>query len=267
MDWPVRFAQSVNLAIDDNIRMVATRYQNAPIVEALIDITFEPGSDVELSEIEAELTDILVEDYPHKEYREETSIRISKAAPSVEKSRSAIAFIDQSRKNLFQVGRDRFTFNRLAPYQTWDQMQSEASRLWSVFALVMPPARITRVAVRFLNRFEFPVSVMELKDYFRTYPEISTGAPDNATAFFMRLEIPQKDIQSTAILMQSSIPTQAGTVAIMLDIELFKQVDSPQEIIDPWAQLELLRVRKNEYFETSITERTRAIFGERTEIQ
>lgn len=243
-----------------------TRYQNAPIVEALIDITFEPKADVELSGIEERLTDILREEYPNKEYREETLVRLSASAPTVERSHSAVAFIDSSRKNIVQVGRGRFTFNRLAPYQTWGQMQSEASRLWNVYAQLVPPAKIYRVAVRFLNRLEFPVSVMELEHYFRTYPEISNGAQDHATGFFMRLEIPQKDIQSMAILIQSSIPTQAGNVTIMLDIELFQQVELPQAISDPWAQLELLRARKNEYFESSITEQTRALFGERTEI-
>jgi uncharacterized protein (TIGR04255 family) len=51
---------------------------------------------------------------------------------------------------------------------------------------------------------------------------------------------------------------------VVLDLDVFKESEmaSDEEV---WGVLEVLRNRKNEFFEGCITDRTRALFGRREE--
>lgn len=69
------------------------------------------------------------------------------------------------------------------------------------------------------------------------------------------------DINSTLIITQALIPPiKANTVSILLDYDLFNEEVRSCES-DFWSFLDLLRTRKNEIFESSITDRTRRLIS------
>ena len=204
-------------------------YERPPIVEALIDIQIEPQAGSDILEVDKRLTELLP-DYPHKKKTESVKGRFDvdqEPTASVEKSRVGSVFLSTDKKQILQVQLDRFTFSRLAPYRAWEDLKSEANRLWDIFQSVNSSKRIGRVAVRYINRLDFPSGTVEFSDYLKTHPSISTEAPDMASGFFMRLELPQPDINASVVLILTSVPIPAGPVSMILDLDVFTVVDQP----------------------------------------
>ena len=98
--------------------------------------------------------------------------------------------------------------------------------------------------------------------YFRTSPEISPDLPQRLMSFFMQLRIPQDDLETQALINQTAMPPpRDGIVAILLDIDLFRESDLPKDETGLWNLFEKLHVRKNEVFEACITDKTRELFN------
>jgi uncharacterized protein (TIGR04255 family) len=71
----------------------------------------------------------------------------------------------------------------------------------------------------------------------------------------MQLHILQEDLRGMLILNQALVPPPHPNMAsVLLDIDLFREVDVPANEDDLWTFFERLRQRKNEIFEACITE-------------
>ena len=152
--------------------------------------------------------------------------------------------------------------SRLAPYESWEAFRNEARRLWEVYRQTVKPVRIERVALRYVNRLDLPGPRAELKDYLQTSPEIAAGLPQGLDGFFMQLQIPVEDLNSRLFLnLTTCEPPKPGIVAVVLDIDLFRTENLPQEEEALWQLLESMRARKNEFFEACINDRTRELFA------
>ncbi|MBS0627163.1 MAG: TIGR04255 family protein, partial [Verrucomicrobia bacterium] len=53
----------------------------------------------------------------------------------------------------------------MAPYDCWEKFIEEARNTLSIFLKESSLKNIIRTAVRFINRFDFPGSSVELSDY------------------------------------------------------------------------------------------------------
>ena len=121
--------------------------------------------------------------------------------------------------------------------------------------------RVERIAVRYVNRLNVPGPRVELKDYLRTGPEVAGELPQSLDRFFMQLQLAVEDIRSRLLLNETIIdPPSPGVVAVVLDIDLFRSEDLPQEEEGIWQLIETMRLRKNEFFEACITDRARELF-------
>jgi uncharacterized protein (TIGR04255 family) len=52
---------------------------------------------------------------------------------------------------------------------------------------------ITRLVVRYINKIDIPLPVGDLKEYLRTFPEVSSDLPQGLSGYFLQLQIPQED--------------------------------------------------------------------------
>jgi uncharacterized protein (TIGR04255 family) len=250
----------------DNITV--SHYDHAPITEALIDIQFKgpavsPDELVALQEQEAAY-------FPEKKPTYVASLKLDQRAGEMPAfgeqtaSQTGWAFIADDKLRVWQISPGAFTFSRLAPYQSWEPFRDEARRLWDLTRTVLKPETFTRIALRYINRIELPLPFADFKEYLLTVPEVAPTLPQALSNFFMQLQIPQVDIQAMLILNQQLLPhvlqaAQPMIVPVLLDIDLFKETDLPQNEEGVWNLLEQLHSKKNETFEGCITDKTRAI--------
>ena len=241
-------------------------YAHAPITEALIDIQvdlpagFDPG---QLEEFHASIAS----QYPVKnkgfDVQMQAEFSPSQAGPAkTTQTLRGFAFVSADGRQVVQVRRDGFTFSRLAPYETWEDLRTEARRLWELYRSAVKPIQMTRVAVRYINQINIPLPMRDFADYLRTIPQVSPGLEQGLATFFMRLEQPQDDIGAYLVLTEAMMPTTATNVCpVVLDIDVFGRDLKLTDDKEAWDFLELLRNRKNDVFEGCITDATRRLIS------
>ncbi len=238
-------------------------YPNAPITEALIDLRVELPKRTTVADLEK----VHAEEksaYPIKKNRNLVIGQMQfgqQVAAAASSKHIGFLFTSKDEKQIFQARLDGFTMSRLAPYESWDVFCKEARRLWDRYRSVAEPKKLVRLAVRYINRLDLPLPVPDLKEYLRTVPEISPDLPQDLSGYFLHLRIPMGDIKSTLLVNQTIIePNGPNVVSVVLDNDICRDADVPQNEDAVWSFFEELRVRKNEVFESSITDRTRELF-------
>ena len=237
-------------------------YSKAPLTEAVLDIRVELPSEITLQK----LRDIQVgeeENYPRREDSIIVVGQVSMGAQvgaSAKQTPNGYRFVSQDNRQIFQARTDGFTFNRLAPYETWESFRDEARRLWEIYRPIANPKNISRLALRYINRLDLPLPLKDFKDYLRTFPEISSDMSQGLSGYFMQLQLPQPDLEAMLHLNQTLIPPPTPNfVSVVLDLDLFCKDNVPSEDQEIWKRFEILRTRKNEVFEACITNKTRRL--------
>jgi len=243
---------------------IRRHYDNAPITEAVIDIRVDLRSDFPVETLLG-IRDQIKAEYPTSQDVMVLKANIQFQSEGIVKSgqsKLGFSFRSLDGKQLLQARTNGFTFSRLHPYENWDSLRNEARKLWEVYRGVANPIRAIRVAVRYINRIDIPLPSAELRDYLRTFPEVSPELPQNISGYMMQLLIPMKEIGATLSLIEASVPAPGPDItSINLDIDLFKEsttdFDSEEKV---WGFIEQLRAKKNEIFEKCITDRARDLF-------
>jgi uncharacterized protein (TIGR04255 family) len=247
---------------------VPIQYENAPITEALIDIRVDLPASVTLGDIER-LHDQLASRYPAKVKRVYLQSMLTtgvEPALATTQTQTGFAFHTSDNTQICQFRKDGFSFSRLRPYGNWTELRNEARRLWEIYRAALLPEKITRVAVRYINQIDIPAAQVDYKDYFRTTPEVSPDLPQGLSGFFMQLHFPQPEFQGLLVLTQTALqPARPDTHSIILDLDAFREQPELASDDQVWLLLEDLRKSKNVFFEGSITDKTRELFGPKKE--
>lgn len=244
------------------------RYSRAPITEAIIDfrVTFPEGLSVDTI---AAIHPYIIDNFPTVEpfYKGVGSITYEPGSLlKVDTLEQQNGFWFRSEDNLqtLQATLEGFTFNRLAPYRSWEEFSGEAKTLWAIYKKICEPTHVTRAAVRYINQINIPIAELtELKDYLKTVPEVASNLPQHALqSFFMQLQIPQQDLKCMLVINEAiAPPMNPEVVTVIFDLDLFRQQIWESNDEEIWSFLDKLRERKNEVFEASITDRTKELIS------
>ncbi len=243
----------------------ARHYPKAPITEAIIDLRVEFAEDIDAATLKR-VGDSVLADYPQQEELFEATGQFDVrpgigTSTSVHQHSAGYKASSADKKQILQSRRNGFTFSRLAPYDRWETFRNEARRLWKVYRETTAPSLISRLALRYVNRIDIPYQNVDLKDYFRTSPEIAPELPQELAGFFMQLQLPCPELNAYALLNQTTVPpAREGVVSVVLDVDLFRTQEPPQDEQAVWDYFETLHRGKNEVFEACITDSTRKLF-------
>ncbi|NOQ80512.1 MAG: TIGR04255 family protein [Gammaproteobacteria bacterium] len=237
----------------------------APIKEALIDIQVVLSNDVTIDNLD-KLADEIKNEYPKKEDLARGNFNIhvdesQKISTSAEHNRIGIRLTSSDGLQIVQFRLNGFTFSRLEPYESWNQMEQEAKRLCNIYFDVVKPIEINRVATRFINVMRIPmVGFVDFDTVLTAAPQIPEKLPQGLSSFLTRVVIPYVDIKAAAIVTQAFEAKDGQTVPITLDIDVFSvQRFSPKEA-EHWDVLNKLKEIKNDIFFESITDKTLELF-------
>ena len=245
-----------------------TRFPNAPITEALLDIRVKLPAQTDLAKL-ATFHDAIKQKYPSKHERMAWRGHIEiQASPVAQVSQSAAGgpdgylFASVDGKQVVQARLDGFTFSRLKPYDKWEALRDEARELWQHYVRITSPEAVTRVALRYINRIEIPLPIRDFKDYILTTPEIAPDLPQGLGSFFMRLVIPDPKAQAVAIVTETVEPIDESSnrLPLIFDIDVFRMAAFNVQDKSLWETLEQLHDLKNDIFFKSITPKAKELF-------
>lgn len=240
-------------------------FPNAPITEALLDIRVQLPSEIDLDKLKT-FYDPIKERFPQKQDRisVQAGFQISPEGPTTlptSSKQDGYLFRSTTENKVVQARLDGFTFNKLKPYEKWESFRDEARNLWNSYFKLANPVKVTRIALRYINRIEIPLPINNFKEYILTTPEIAPDLPQGLSQFFMNIVIPNHKIEATAIInqtMENSTPTQK--LPYIFDIDVWKATNYEGNKEEMWNEFEKLRIFKNDIFFKSITDKTKELF-------
>lgn len=240
--------------------------EHAPITEALIDVRVQLPEGFSISEFEPVVAR-LAQAYPGrgaiKTLRATVGFGETPPLPDVEQGEIGVLIRAGDERALAQFRNNGFTFNRLEPYTSWEEIFPETMRLWKEYVEVAKPIAVTRLAARYINRLKLPLPMKDLREYLTEPPRVPDGLPQTLKAYLTRLVVHDAMRDHSAIVTQSfePNPTDAEQAIILLDIDAFKDVYvKPSESDEIQRVLEDLHEFKNEIFFRSITQKASELF-------
>lgn len=241
-------------------------YSKAPIIEAVIDIQVVLPSGFSENRL-TEFAGTLSSKFPIRNNITAIQMQLDSGNADGEKhhlssssDKLGYRLSNDINSRVLQLKKTGFTFSHLPPYTNWECFGQDAREYWEQFLDYCKPEKVTRCAVRYINRIDIPISPIELEDYLNVYPHIPSGIPQMVNGMFLQLHLFQEDLNSTAVIKEAVVaPVIAGGFSIMLDIDLFKINSIQPNSTEVWDTLEQLRTRKNELFESFVTDKTREL--------
>ena len=227
-------------------------------MEALIDIRVTLPTEIDLARLKT-FPEPFAERFPESKLRSSAAARIAfndQAAPVVTSegpTPDGYFFRGPGGDLIAQARLDGFTLSKLKPYDSWMTFCPQFVELWNRYIAVAHPLKITRVALRYINRIELPVAV-DFKKYLLTVPEIAPGIPQSLPALLMRLVIPSPS-GNIAIVTETAgdTPSDPGMFPLIFDIDVFRDVDMSTGDAALWSIIRDLRLYKNTIFFNSLT--------------
>ncbi len=245
------------------------RFKNAPIQEALLDIRVVLPNDITLENLQSFNDEKLKAEFPIKKRRERMQGEISFddkgqiAIAPASRETDGYLFSSDEKQKFVQVRKDGFTFNKLHPYSSWEEIRDESKTLWDKYKEVSEPINIVRLALRYINRIEIPYPISNLNEYIISVPPMLKRSTLKLNEnFFLRFQLEDEKQELSGIVNQTIElhPPEEPFLPLIFDIEVFSTQTFKPASEEIWQTFEKLHVYKNEIFFNNITEATQELF-------
>jgi len=244
------------------------KLQNAPIVEAVLDLEYDLLPGHQLMAIEEAARSKFREHYPklrHNFFQEHRIEHKSDTPPEVlsRQGLQALQFLTDDEKQLVQIRNRGYSFNRLAPYASLDDYLPEIERTWNIFVNLVHPVQIRLIRLRYINRIFLPLEdgLLDLDDYFDVAPHL----PDEESLQFVgflnqHAAVEKKTGNHVNIVLATQTP-EANNLPVLFDNTVLAQMAAEP---NDWALISdtiaSLRELKNRIFREALTQKCLDLF-------
>ena len=238
----------------------SAHYNQAPILEAILEIRLVPSDELTLENIEA-LYPRFIEDYPEKRVTYSGSPD-HRRDEKTESRPNGYRFISADKHKIVQMRCDGFAMSWLPPYDRWEALRDEAKKLWEIYRASCTDTTIRHCGLRYVNRIDLPTESFDPGDYLNIGIFLAQTMPEKVETYFLTMTLPYPQFSAVAQIRQGLVlPALEGKTSIALDINLYRQENLPQDETELWSLFEILRTGKNQIFEACITDETRKLIA------
>lgn len=247
--------------------MTWPKLSKPPIKEAVFDVKFDQSESVTLDELK-HFCDSLKKEFPvmNEMFHFQVETKIEKDnQQKVDSKRlnNGFRLSNEDRSLILQLRQDGFTFSKVEPYISWEEIQSEAKplliKLWDAF----PKLKIIRIALRYINQFDLRFE-KSINEYLNIQPLYPIELPQIIDGFMVRLVIPKKDLNLKSIVHLGIEPIANSDILykVTFDIDVFKEATYvAQELQILFLDFDIIRNYKNEIFFSGLTQETHSHFN------
>jgi len=242
-------------------------YIHPPITEAVVGINFVETLD---EDTKSSLTKKLSAHYAVHQPIENLSVSVDLSATkgSQQTANTQVSketshrFGSSDMTELALVFPKSFVVSQMAPYPGWEPFFERFTRDWKLVRRALGFREIARIGVRFINRIDIPIEgpIVEHEKYLNIYPHVSDkyGA---LSAYAVQAQIFMDDMRCKLLLNSASIPSPLlNTASFLIDIDISRDIEVPQKDEDILNLVSSIRPRKNDVFESCVTDLSRGLF-------
>jgi len=238
------------------------RLRRPPVVEAIVDIRAK--TDLSEDGLRTLGADLQIE-FPKlkvmKSVRTSLEVKDGKLVPppATPIQFAGVHVLSEDETRVAQFRPDGFTFNNLRRYIGGDELLSTSIRLWNRFVESAKPAAPTRIAMRYINRLELPLTEgVDLDTYLTLSPQVPDHVPSVAQ-FLTQVVAHNVSEPGVAVLTQRLFLEDSKPIVI-LDIDTILEGDVVVGKFTVPEALSTLRALANRSFFSLITEETAKLY-------
>ena len=191
----------------------AQHYPKAPIIEAVMAFEVTPSTDFDLSCFE-KMKIALSEEFRVENIEEmkmEFHHENGQNRNSYTQATVGAKFETYDGKYVVQAKADSYSFSIINHYDQWESFSQEAYKYWNNYIEIFKPQKVTRQALRYINRIDIPGISFELKEYFKLYPQLfDDDIKFGGVGFFLQTQIHQVEGGVANITQALTQPAKAG---------------------------------------------------------
>lgn len=249
------------------------QYSKPPITEAVIEFRFAGDCP---QAARKKISRRLSKTYPIEEVQRRLTVKASLVGiEGVQQSvtevglkrwshdRTEVATLSDENRNAESPAQDAqpaaFSASQLAPYCGWESFCNRFLEGWSEVEKVIGHRKLLRIGVRFINRIDIRGAIEEPKRWVLIGPVLPRRLPKPA-AFTLHTVLPLELGQANVVAATTASPLPHHS-AIVLDIDIYTTAAISDRHADRLEILKEFRTRKNDIFESCITDETRGLFG------
>ncbi|HXB41226.1 MAG TPA: TIGR04255 family protein [Bacteroidia bacterium] len=234
-------------------------FEKAPIVLAIIQYRYEKILDFDSKKIR-EIGTSIKKEFPKSSESVLQNIKIDQTAEtkvSIDKSEiQGVRFETEDKTKALTVGIEKFTLEINVNYPGWNAFSSEVINHWKLFSPALGDVKLTGLSMRYLNRFDLPLDISDIRKYFTTYLNSDTGNHPMMNFQFKYSYIKGDNIIHLGHALDNEIE---GKIPYFFDIDVIKlaAIENNENVI--LQIFENLRVEKNSIFNDGITEESKKL--------
>ncbi len=230
----------------------------APIIQAVLEIQVESVVGKSMKDLQNIHVEVKHE-YPKQRKRIQGIFTLKEKEAenvSAETKQEGFSFTSENNLKTLIVTLDQFNYMQNTPYNTWEEFISEAKELWHQYRRNINPVKIRRISVRYINQINIKLPLLNIEDYFLTFPTISEKLPQTVEHFYMRYTFQYKEKKMRAHIVQTVGNSENNEIPFLFDIDVLttEPMEENEELL--WKKFNEIRDIKNEIFFSSLTEQT-----------
>jgi uncharacterized protein (TIGR04255 family) len=237
-------------------------YQYAPLIEVVAEFLFEPDTawpitipGIIYKEIEAE--------FPNQATARTFDVNLSNTTNPQLIATDRLQLINKNSSTIVQLSPYLMAVNQLKPYQSWHAYKLLVQNLLDIYVRTAQPQNLRRVALRFINRFEISVPMLDVSDFLDCRPFFGLDFPTPIRSFSLTTEIPFMEQRDTLKIITGAGQGNANPTFTAITLDLEYGLSQPKAIsltmLPDW--LESAHTHIQETFEACITTKLRQAFG------
>lgn len=234
----------------------------APIKEAIIDLRVALPEGCTHSDLKL-VADKLVDYFPTAQEQRVITHEISDGpdgsnSRKISEKLNGFRLLSEDDHYVLQISTDGFTLSELEPYTKWSDFSALAQKAWQIYAELTNCDHIKKVAVRYINQIELPLTNGTPFSKFLAVPPMTPkGLPEGVQEFASRVSFTDDERGLSARVTQSIQPKSESSGIVLLDIDAYKDSDSHLVYDTIWDVFSKLREFKNDIFFGYITDETK----------
>lgn len=198
----------------------------SPVIETILDIDCDQPAGQDLANLEQAARDRFRARYPNlrKQLMQQFEVTAKPDTPPQSTIRpqlvQTLQFLTADEKQLVQLRKEGYSFNRLMPYTTLCDYLPEIEQTWRDYCLLTSPLQIRTVRLRHINRILLPMidGKCKLDDYLIEAPQLPDEGRLALTGFVThRTAVETKTGHNVNIILAAQKP-EGDILPIILDI-------------------------------------------------
>jgi uncharacterized protein (TIGR04255 family) len=238
----------------------------APITEALIDYRVQPREGITPAAF-SDIPRMFAASFPLVGQVGTIEARLGfddggRPLPAIQQHQQLGTMLRNTEKaEVVQFRIDGFTYNKLAPYTSWEEIYPRAAAFWREYVAIAEPVQLVRVAVRFINKIRLPLPISDLAEYLRTLPTIPPELPQQIRHFLTRVVLYEPTDDVSAIVTQALEPSlRQDHIVLLFDTDAFREMTVPVDSATLDQTFQALRRLKNRIFFKGLTPKALELF-------